>query len=163
MSLAYQGGEKLQAKLAELAALCGKTVSLRVGFLEGSECGGANHPATKTGKTPKPTALMPAPQVAFWLEYGTSRMPARPFFRQMIDACSPNWGEELGKIAVAAHFDFDVAMKRMGVHIEDQLRASILSFWDPGLAQRTIDIKGFAKPLIDSGNLLRSVSSEVSV
>jgi hypothetical protein len=61
MSATLEGGEKMQAKLQEIlkatAPELGRTV--RVGFLTGSTCG-------RSGAEP-------APDVAFWNEYGTSR------------------------------------------------------------------------------------------
>jgi len=164
MDLAFQGGDKLRAHLADLAALAGKARSVRVGFLEGGSAGGANHPQKKGAKSPpKPTKIMPAPQVAFWLEYGTKYMPPRPFFRNMIEACSPAWGEELWQIAAAAQFDPNVTMDRMGQHIRDQLKASILGFTTPDIKQSTKDAKGFDTPLRDSENMLNSVSYDMSL
>lgn len=99
----FTGGEKLQAKLAEMAEKVSRPATLRVGFLEG-----ATYPATKpTGKktlakAKKYAKAGPAAgssggklvaMIAAIQEFGAPSVgiPPRPYFRRMIRAKSPTW------------------------------------------------------------------------
>jgi hypothetical protein len=81
----------------------------------------------------------------------------------MIKANSSRWGEQLGKIAKAHQYDGAKTMASMGHVIEDQLVKSINDFTTPQNAPSTIARKKFAtaKPLIDTGKMIRSVGFEV--
>ena len=144
----FSGGEALERKLKELAENLGDGKVLRVGFLEGA-------PYDKTGT--------PVATVAASNEFGNpaNNQPPRPFFRSMIADKSPEWGNDLAKIAEAAQFDATEMLGRMGQHISDQLQASIRDFTDPPLSPVTVAKKGFSKPLIDTGHMLRSVAYDI--
>ena len=146
----FKGGSAFKKKLAEIAAKLGEGKSLSVGFLEG-----ATYPAEVDGDT------LHVAQVAFWSEFGSKRTPPRPFFRGMIAKQSSKWGNALGKIAVATNYDGEQTLALMGEGIKGQLQQSINEFTSPPLAQSTIDRKGFAKPLIDTAHMLRSVDFQV--
>ena len=143
----FSGGAKLQMKLAELAAKVSKKGAVQVGFLEGS---------TYPDGTP-------VPMVAAIDEFGApSRgQPPRPYFRNMIAAKSPDWGDQLGKQLKNADYDAEIALGLMGKGIEGQLQDSINQFTSPGLADSTIKKKGFDKPLVDTSHMVNSVNSEV--
>lgn len=144
---AFSGGDALQKKLAELAEKIGDPKALRVGFLEG---------ATYPNGTP-------VPMVAAANEFGDPGMnrPPRPFFRRMIAAKSPEWGEDIGRIAVAVNYDSSKLFPLMGERIKEQLQESIREFTDPELAEYTKQRKGFDKPLIETSHMLNSVDYEV--
>ncbi len=147
------GGNKLQRHLARIAAKLGKGGVVNVGFLEG---------ATYPGDPENPKqAGMPVAQVAFFNEFGTSRAPPRPFFRGMIAAKSPRWGDAMAKIAKATNYDSDATLALMGTRIKDQLVHSINELREPALAPSTIARKGFDKPLIETAHMLRSVDFQV--
>lgn len=150
VTLKINGGDKLRATLQRMASRLSAPGTLRVGFLEG-----ATYPATR-GQSGLHVAT-----VAFWNEFGTARMPPRPFFRRMIAAKSPGWAAALAKIAKATQYNALASLKLMGTGIKDQLVKSINDFSDPPLAASTIARKGFAKPLIDTGVMIRSVDFEV--
>lgn len=148
------GGDKLEKKLAEIAAKAGAAGTLRVGYLEGSTY-------------PDGTSV---PMVAAVNEYGRMvkskdgdyfQMP-RPSFRNMIAKRSPRWAEQLGKIAVAADYDMKLTLDRMGQLMVGQLQGSIRELVSPPLAESTIKAKGFSKPLIDTAIMINSVSYEVT-
>lgn len=143
----FSGGAALEAKLAEIAEQLGDGATIRVGFLEGATY-------------PDGTSV---PLVAAANEFGDPGMnrPARPFFRRMIAAKSPEWGSDLSKVAIASGYDARAFLPLMGERIKNQLQESIREFYDPPLAQSTIDRKGFEKPLIDSGHMLSSVDYDV--
>jgi hypothetical protein len=141
----FSGGEALAQKLAELIKKAGEAGSLRVGFLEGS-----THPDGTS-----------VPMVAALNEFGTSKMPARPFFRNMIAEKSPNWGPSLGAIAEKNGLDMKRTLALMGEGIGSQLQQAIVDFNSVPLAKSTVNAKGFAKQLIDTAVMINSVGYQV--
>jgi hypothetical protein len=176
--MSMKGGERLKARLEEIAKMAGKADAVNVGFLENSTY-------------PDGTSV---PMVAAIQEYGApnASIPPRPYFRSMIAAHKGEWGPQLGKIIKAADYDSDVALGRMGENIKGQLQESIIATADPPLSPITIMLRGMrshdqalvvtgktvgeaaqrvkddednygasTKPLIDTGHLLNSVDYEV--
>lgn len=127
------GGDKLQAKLKELADKIGNN-SVSVGFLEN---------ATYPDGTP-------VAQVAFWLNYGTKTAPPRPFFTDMIREKSPGWGNTLAKLCKAEDFDIHKVMGIMGEGIKGQLQQAIIDLDGPALSKVTLMLR---QMLIDNPNL----------
>ncbi len=103
----------------------------------------------------------PVAAVAYWNEFGTSKTPARPFFRRMIAAESSTWAPKMAKLAKATDYDGDKVLAMMGEDVKGALQQSINDFQTPALAQSTVDAKGFPKPLIDTSHMLNSISYEV--
>jgi len=147
MGVSFSGGGLAGKYLADLAEKVEKASLVRVGFLEGS-----------TYPDGTPTALVAASD-----EFGdpARNQPARPYFRNMIAAKSPDWGKDLGKIMKLTQMDSEQALHVMGQRIKDQLQDSIRSLESPPLAPSTIAAKGFSKPLIDSSHMLNTVDYEV--
>lgn len=143
----FSGGSALEERLKEIADKLGEDKVLRVGFLEG-----ATYPDGQ-----------PVAAVAARNEFGdpANNQPPRPFFRRMIAEKSPQWGDDIVKIAKATDFDADATLSLMGERIKDQLQESIRELTDPPLSPVTIAKKGFAKPLIDTSHMLRSVDYDV--
>jgi hypothetical protein len=142
-----KGGDKLAAKLAELAKLVARPATLHVGFFEKS-----SYPDGK------PVALIAAIQ-----EFGApSRgIPPRPFFRNMVAAKSGEWPAAIAGLLRANGMDAAGALEVAGQRIAGQLQESINQTNSPPLAASTIARKGHSKPLIDSGRLWQSVAHEV--
>jgi len=149
------------AKLREMAAHLGKANTVRVGFLEG-----ATYPDGTSVAT-----------VAAVQEFGSpaNNIPPRPFFRSMIAAKSPRWGDGVATVLKANGYDADRALHQVGDAIKGQLQQSIVDTNSPPLAPATIAAKskggtsaaslgvlGPAKPLVDTGHMLNSVDYEVS-
>ena len=134
---------KLEQHLMELAAKMSGTVN--VGFLEGSTY---------------PDGI-PVAAVAFWNEFGNGSAPPRPFFRNMIAAESPTWGDKVAALAKSTGNDGPKVLALMGEDIEGALKQSITDFTSPELAASTVARKGFDKPLIDTGHMLNSTGYEV--
>lgn len=139
------GGDKVEKILEELAEKMHG--SLDVGFLEG---------ATYQDDG------MPVAQVAFWNEYGTSRAPARPFFRTTIEEKSDEWADRLAR--AAKHYDYDASavLEAMGESVLEDIQSSITGWTDPRNADSTIAKKGFNKPLVDSNHMHDSVAYRVN-
>jgi hypothetical protein len=143
-----KGGDKFERELAELARKLAKPASLRVGFLQGA-----------TYPDGKPVAMIAAIQ-----EYGApgAGIPPRPFFRNMIAEKSSEWPKGVGDLLVATKGDVEQTLEVTGAAIAGQLRQSIIDLWEPPLAPSTIARKGFDKPLIDTGHMLKSIDHEVT-
>lgn len=143
--MALKGGDALRKRLEKIALSMGGAHEVRVGFMEA---------ATYPDGTP-------VAAVAYWNEFGKPGQPARPFFRTMIAAESPSWSIKLGKLGPATGYDASKMLALMGEDIRGALQQSINTFESPPLSERTVEAKGFAKPLIDTAQMLNSVDYEV--
>ena len=101
-------------------------------------------------------------QVAFWNEFGTTTSPSRPFFRKMIADESPGWGALVARAAAYYNSDGATILNFMGEKIAEDLQQSIVGWQDPRNAASTIARKGFDKPLVDTGDMSRSITYEVA-
>lgn len=99
-------------------------------------------------------------QVAFWNEYGTATTPSRPFFRSTVNDNRKAWVQNT-KNLINLHNDPNKVMGLMGEHIKGQIVQSIVGWASPPNAPYTIRMKGFNKPLIDTGQMSRSISYEI--
>lgn len=103
-------------------------------------------------------------------EFGTSRIPARPFMRSTIDAKGSEWAEYLCK-AIRARVPLETALKLTGEKMKSDVKATIASNMAPANAPSTIRRKlrqedegggmMHAGTLIETGSLLRSIEAEV--
>ena len=133
--------------VAKLAAKLDQPGTLRVGWLENATAPNGDNLGLR----------------AFRLEFGTSKMPPRPFFRTMIRDKSHEWGPALAIQLRLTNYDVDRSLKRLGEGISGQLRESIINTNSPPLAASTIARKGFSKPLIDTAHMIMSVDYEVII
>jgi hypothetical protein len=168
-----KGGNLLQAHLEKLAKRYDGAGKIRAGFLEG---------ATEADGTSVAT-------IAALNNFGASGagIPPRPFFTNVVQREGPEWGAKLAKILEKFPDDPAKAMALMGEYIAGRIRQSIVDTNAPPnspvtnlLKQRfpTGDMEpadvwqAFAdvaagatapagKPLVWSGTMLNSVSSEV--
>lgn len=173
-----RGGDKLQAELSGIGrSLQGGLMrrllnrvlgrakalpALRVGFLEG---------ATYPDGTP-------VAAVAQYNEFGTSRIPPRPFMRNAISEHSHEWGKLLGAALKMTDGDVDKALdvtaEKIVLQIQDSIREGafaplVQSTIDARLRPekragrlKTVNMETAVKPLIDTGHMLDSVGYEVS-
>lgn len=104
-------------------------------------------------------------------EFGTSRIPARPFLRSTIDAKGNEWADYLGK-AIRARVPLQTALKLTGEKMKSDVKATIAGDMAPANAPSTIRRKlrqedegggmMHAGTLIETGSLLRSIEYEVT-
>lgn len=141
-----KGGHKLRQALAKMAAKLKEPGTLRVGFLEGATAPNGDSLALR----------------AFFNEFGTERIPPRPFFRNMIAAKAGEWPRGIAFQLKATNYDARLTLERTGEAIKGQLKESILDLWTPPLAASTIRKKGFEKPLIEHGDMINAVAWEVN-
>lgn len=147
--MVIRGGDKLEAKLKEIARNVTRPATLQVGFL-----GGANYP----DKNATPVAM-----VAAFSEYGVPahNQPPRPFFRNMIDREKANWPDQIVSILKRLDYDAQTTLAAFGQIVAGQLRESITTGPYAPLSPITIARKGFDTPLIDTAFMLQSIDSKV--
>lgn len=142
------GGDALTIALKGLDGLKGKT-----GYFE-----------TAVYPDGTPVAL-----VATVNEFGdpTSNIPARPTMRPTAADKGKPGGEWAGLYAKGAKAALEGriaprdVLERLVLRAAGDVSASIAALTTPALAPETIARKGFAKPLVDSGQMLRSVTGVV--
>ena len=103
----------------------------------------------------------PVAMVAFWNEYGTKTSPVRAFFRTTVSDQKKNWVLSVQNL-MKMHNDPKKVMGLMGEHMRGQIVQSINTWTDPPNAPYTVARKGFNKPLVDQGIMMRSISFEVN-
>jgi len=102
----------------------------------------------------------PVAQVAFWQEYGTLKIPMRPFMRNALAKNKVRW-IRFFKRQIESHLDFDLALNRTGEIMRGDIIKSIVATTTPPNKPSTIKAKKSSHPLIDTGLLKNSVSYEV--
>lgn len=147
-----RGGSKFRSALRNaVSKAAGGTV--RVGILETQ-----TYPA-KNGKDGKGDVSVA--QVAYWNEYGTATIPARPFFRNTIAEKQDEWADNAASRLQQADGDVGKALALIGEDVKDDIVETIQNFREPENAPSTVKKKGFNKPLIDTGDLWQAIQSEV--
>jgi hypothetical protein len=142
-----RGGTKVAARLAEIGRLIKGADSVKVGFLAGA-------------KYPDGT---PVAMIAAIQEFGApaAGIPPRPFFRKMIAAKQGEWPKAIAALLKANNYNAAQTLRQTGEAVAGQLKQSIVDTNEPPLKPATVQRKGFAKPLIDTGHMLASVDYEV--
>ena len=106
---------------------------------------------------------VPISQVATWNEYGTSRIPSRPFIAIATDE-SKGWQSEVKKQVggITSSADVNGALNTIGEQMKKDIKNVIgdRSKLKPN-APSTIAKKGFDAPLIDTGKLQEAIDFEV--
>ena len=102
----------------------------------------------------------PVAMVAFWNEYGTKRSPVRAFFRTTVSEQKKNWVLSVQNL-MKMHDNPQQVMGLIGEHMKGNIVQSIVSWSDPPNSAYTIAKKGFDKPLVERGIMMRSIKSEV--
>ncbi len=129
----------------------------------------------------------PVAQVAAWDEFGTKTAPPRSFMRKTITDHKAEWPKLLAAALKATNYDVDKALGMVGEKMAAQIREEIASIDGPANAPLTNLLKdrfpmgGYSiddlrkaandirkgvtapagKPLVWSGQMLRSVTSQV--
>lgn len=185
------GGDLLRKRLDDIKAKLGAGEVLRLGFLEGSTYPDGTPTAQiaaiqefgatikveasqttifrkldKSGEFMKNGRFVKQKLSNFATTHNvpehTITIPARPYFRHMIEAKSPGWGVAMAKNLKATDYDAAQTLKRVGEGIKGQLQQSIRDFDEVPLARSTVARKGNDKQLIDTGHMVNSADYEVT-
>lgn len=151
MKVEVTGGNKYKAALEKIAKL---KISARAGIPQGA--------TTTDGKS--------IPEYAVYNEMGTSRIPARPFMRQTVANHQDDWCNTVAHSLNYQEISSNHAKRAMGLAGE-QMKAHIQETIQKGSfapnAPKTVENKrrkGKVEPdhpLIDTGQMLASIISEV--
>lgn len=99
-------------------------------------------------------------EVAAFNEFGTSRIPARPFMRNAVDKYQDSWFEQIRKDRQRGLDEHAIA-QRLGLRMVGDIRQEITDLDTPPNAPSTIARKGSSNPLIDTGRMRQSVKHKV--
>jgi len=103
---------------------------------------------------------------AVWNEFGTSRIPARPFMAKTADenrdTVQKFAGFLIGKV-IDGQLSVDRALKNLGEFYQLKIQMNIRTAkeWAEPNAPATIAMKGSSSPLIDQGRLVQSIRYEI--
>ena len=118
--------------------------------------------ATRNKATAKPyDDMSEVAQIAVFNEFGTNTIPSRPFFRNAIDGNREKIFEMANKFSDAAmigKITVSQAFENIGLFMQSIIRKSIRSNIAPPNAKSTVRNKGSSKTLIDSGQMINSVT-----
>lgn len=120
---------------------------------------------SNAGSYPANQGSMNLAEVATAHEFGTGKIPERPFMRQAFDTGNKKISDfiknERDKIYQGASTT-DESLHKLGVLHQGQVQETIATGEFAPLAPSTIKRKGSSKPLIDTGRLRQSINFEVS-
>lgn len=101
----------------------------------------------------------PVAQVASENEFGTYKIPPRPFFRNAIKKNANKW-LQFFKNKAKTNTPY-VSLGMLGELIRGDIVLSINQTNTPPNSQATIDAKGSSKPLVDTGKMRASVEFQL--
>lgn len=98
--------------------------------------------------------------VASFNEYGTAKIPPRPFFRNAIAKNSNKWNDILAN-ELRNSVDVELAYNRVGEVAKGDIVESIMQTNTPPNSPLTISKKRSSKPLVDTSFMRSSVNYKV--
>lgn len=107
-------------------------------------------------------------ELAIVHEYGTSNIPARPFIGPTANKKQESWYKLLGALTKKLDFtnpnidDIRDALDAVGMRMAADIKQTVRDGLSPPLKPATIARKGSSKPLIDSGQLVNSITHKVT-
>lgn len=106
----------------------------------------------------------PVAYVATIHEFGTSRIPARPFMRPAVAEYGPQWVQLIGdgaKAVLRGSVGARDALEMVMLRAAGDVGKSITAVSGPPLAPQTVKRKGFDTLLVDTGQMIQSVTGKV--
>lgn len=105
--------------------------------------------------------------IATFQEFGTANIPARPFLSSAMDTNQAKIAEAIQQVVtdiIDGKFTAVQGASRLGVFAQTLVKQRIADSpsWAEPLAQSTIDAKGSDKPLVDTAEMLNSVTWTVN-
>lgn len=138
-----------------------QSMSVKAGVLAG-----ATYPdesgkklADGTILTKDPRAGMPVAAIAMALNYGTSKVPARPFMEKTIADRKAEWTKGL-TVMMTMGYSAEIAMGQIGQAMKDDIKSTI-SEWPADNSDAWAAKKRFNHGLIWTSHLLNSVEWEL--
>lgn len=106
----------------------------------------------------------PVAYVAAIQEFGTDRIPARPFMRPAVADHGGEWIDLMArgaKAAVDGRYTPEQVLEAVTMKAAGDVAKKISAVTAPPLSPVTVKRKGFDKPLVDTGQMLQSVTGIV--
>lgn len=108
----------------------------------------------------------PVAYVATIHEFGTSdgHVPSRPFMRPAVADNGPEWMEQLGagaRAALQGSTSPSAVLEVVAAKAAGDVAKKIAAVTSPTLAPATVRRKGSTKPLVDTGQMIQSVTYRV--
>ena len=97
-------------------------------------------------------------------EFGTPRIPARPFMRPAVADHGGEWMEALAdgaRASLKGGPSPEAVLEIVTLQAAGNVAEKIAAVTSPPLKPVTVKRKGFAKPLIDTGQMAQSVTGKV--
>ena len=141
--------EKLKARMSKQSKR-----EVAVGYPRGES--GVGNPHYDTG-----ASIL---EVAIWNNFGTSRIPPRPFMENSSAPLQEMWKKmckDAQKRINAGEISEETVCKAAALKGESIIRNEIDAIMEPPNSPQTIKRKGSAKPLIDSGDMRKFVKGIV--
>jgi len=90
-------------------------------------------------------------------------VPSRPFLRHFVKTDSPNWDKFLARKIVYFGYNMELAAHAFGDYLENGIKWSIFDWSEPANAPETVKAKGFNNPLIDTQQMIKSITYSIEV
>lgn len=106
----------------------------------------------------------PVAYVATIHEFGTARIPARPFMRPAVSDNGQQWLEQLAdgaKASLTGGPPPASVLELVALGAAANVAEKIVAVTSPPLSPATVARKGSSKPLVDTGQMLQSVTGKV--
>lgn len=105
----------------------------------------------------------PVAHVATVHEFGTDRIPARPFMRPAVAEHGQEWLDLMAQGATAAlegRFSPEQVLEAVAIQAAGDVAKQITKLTGPPLSPETIKRKGFETLLVDTGQMIQSVTGK---
>ena len=99
-------------------------------------------------------------EYAFYNEFGTENIPARPFMRGTADEQRNRWynfAERSLNLVIEGKLGLTPALNMIGERAADDTRQYAVKLSTPPNADSTIAAKGSSNPLVDTGRMVQSI------
>lgn len=102
-------------------------------------------------------------QIAIWNEYGTERIPPRPFMDITFNKYQNKWATQLEKLLVQNKFDLSKSLRLLGEIIRADIKITIetTDLYVPNAPSTQAKKGGVNSPLIDTGHMRDSIEYEL--
>lgn len=115
-------------------------------------------------ETAKDASGVPVATKAAAHEFGTARIPARPFMRPTVAEKKRPWLDQLAqgsKAVLRGEAQPAQVLEAVALRAAGDVAKKIKTVNTPPLSPKTVKRKGFDKPLVDTGQMIQSVTGVV--
>ena len=140
--------------MRESAILNGSYVDIGIFPDAGNHPGGSRLFSRQGGQEPHMA------QIGFWNEFGTEHMPERSFIRSTMSEKERELRDkiisDLNRLNIR-RMKASALLKKVGLFVKGSIKDKINLLRSPPNAKRTVEIKGFNDPLVDTRAMMNSI------